>query len=260
MLNTLYAKLSLGLAILLIVIGLAYAFISNTITRNYLQQVNQQFNRNLARDLVADRNLVAEGRIDQRALAETFRQYMVINPSIEIYLLDTVGNILSYSADPGKVKRKRVSLDPIHSFLAMDENYPLLGDDPRSHDGKKAFSVTPVPNPQRPEGYLYVVLRGEQVEQVERMIRESYFLRMSGWAVAASLAFGLLVGLAVFRLLTRRLQRLSGVMEEFEHSRFDSQRTYGAVASAHGREDTRANRTTARTGRPSPQPDCPGFP
>jgi signal transduction histidine kinase len=226
-LNTLYAKLSLGLVILLIAIGLIYAFISNTITRNYLQEVNQQFNRNLARDLVADRNLVAEGRIDQQALSETFRQYMVINPSIEIYLIDLDGKILSYSADPGKVKRKRVSLVPIRSFLTMDKHYPLLGDDPRSHDGKKAFSVTPVPNQQQPEGYLYVVLRSEQVDRVERMIRESYFLRMSGWAVAASLGVGLVVGLVAFRLLTRRLQRLSAVMEEFEQSRFDSERTYG---------------------------------
>ena len=112
MLSTLYAKLSLGLVILLIAIGLLYAFISNTITRNYLQEVNQQFNRHLARDLVADRNLVTEGRIDQQALSETFRQYMVINPSIEIYLIDLEGSILSYSADPGKVKRKRVSLAP----------------------------------------------------------------------------------------------------------------------------------------------------
>ncbi|MDH3692679.1 MAG: HAMP domain-containing histidine kinase [Gammaproteobacteria bacterium] len=228
--NTLYAKLSLGLVILLIAIGLLYAFISNTITRNYLQEVNQQFNRNLARDLVADRNLVAEGRIDQQALSETFRQYMVINPSIEIYLIDLEGNILSYSADPGKVKRKRVSLVPIKSFLAMDERYPLLGDDPRSHDGKKAFSVTPVPNQKRPEGYLYVVLRGQQIDRVEQMIRESYFLRMSGWAVAASLGVGLVVGLVAFRLLTRRLQRLSAVMEEFEQSRFDSERTYGVDA------------------------------
>ena len=227
MLSTLYAKLSLGLVILLIAIGLLYAFISNTITRNYLQEVNQQFNRHLARDLVADRNLVTEGRIDQQALSETFRQYMVINPSIEIYLIDLEGSILSYSADPGKVKRKRVSLAPIKSFLAMDEPYPLLGDDPRSHDGRKAFSVTPVPNQQRPEGYLYVVLRGEQVERVEQMIRESYFLRMSGWAVATSLGVGLVIGLVVFRLLTRRLQRLSAVMEEFEQSRFDSERTYG---------------------------------
>ncbi len=246
MFNTLYAKLSLGLVVLLIAIGLLYAFISNTITRNYLQEVNQQFNRNLARDLVADRNLVAEGRIDQQALSETFRQYMVINPSIEIYLIDLEGNILSYSADPGKVKRKRVSLVPIKSFLTMDEHYPLLGDDPRSYDGKKAFSVTPVPNQQRPEGYLYVVLRSEQVERVEQMIRESFFLRMSGWAVVASLGVGLVVGLVAFRLLTRRLQRLSAVMEEFEQSRFDSQRTYGVDADRSADEVDRLGITFDR--------------
>jgi len=137
------------------------------------QQVSQQLNRDLAQNLVADRNLVEEGRLNQAAVKETFHQYMVINPSIEIYLLDNEGRILAYSADPGKVKRKHVSLAPIQAFLRGGD-YPLLGDDPRSHDRQKAFSVTPVPSAEHPEGYLYVVLRGEQFDSVDTMIRDSY--------------------------------------------------------------------------------------
>ena len=75
-----------------------------------------------------------------------FHDYMTINPSIEIYLIDLEGTILSFSADPGVVKRKRVSLGPVRAFLSGDDAYPVLGDDPRSHDGHKAFSVTPVPS------------------------------------------------------------------------------------------------------------------
>jgi len=220
MLRTLYAKLALVLVILLITVGLLYALLSTSATRNYLQQVNQQFNSDLAHNLVMDRNLVAEGRIDQEALKETFHHYMVINPSIEIYLLDMQGEILAYSADPGKVKRKHVALGPIHTFLNGQGDYPLLGDDPRSHDRRKAFSVTPVPTTQNPEGYLYVVLRGEEFDSVDRMIEESHFLRLSGWAVLGSLGIALIVGLALFFILTRRLHRLTTHMEQFQTSNF----------------------------------------
>ncbi|GAB4345843.1 MAG: ATP-binding protein [Gammaproteobacteria bacterium] len=213
MFRTLYAKLAGVLVLLMVLVGLVYMLVSWSATRHYLQEINQRLNRDLARNLVADRNLVEEGRINQEALKETFHQYMVINPSIEIYLLDLDGGILAYSADPEKVKRRRVALAPIRAFLAGDR-FPL-GDDPRSHDARKPFSVTPVPTAERPEGYLYVVLRGEEFDEVERAVRESHFLRLSGWALAAGLAFGLLAGLLLFHLLTRRLRVLATAMEDF---------------------------------------------
>ena len=230
---SLYAKLALALLALLASVGLVYALLSFSATRHYLAEVNQALNRDLARNLVRDRNLVAEGRINEPALKKTFRDYMTINPSIEIYLLDLDGRLLSYSADPAKVKRNRVSLEPIRAFLEGDEAY-VLGDDPRSHDRRKAFSVTPVPSSDSPEGFLYVVLRGERYDAVDQMIEDSYFLRLSGWAVAGSLVFGLLVGLVVFHLLTRRLHRLTAIMDRFRSSDFSHHEYY---AGGVGRGD-----------------------
>ncbi len=219
-LRTLYTRLALVLVILFVLVGLLYTLITSSGIRHYVDEVNLQLNRDLARNLVADRNLVAQGRIDEAALKETFQQYMVINPSIEIYLLDREGDILSYSADPGKVKRRRVDLAPIEAFLRGSGGELLLGDDPRSHERRKAFSVTEVPSAENPEGYLYVVLRGEEFEAADRLARESFVLRLSGWSLTASLGFGLLAGLILFRLLTRRLHRLSRVMEGFQQSEF----------------------------------------
>ena len=228
MLRTLYGKLALVLFLLLLSIGLIYALITVSATRHYLGEVNQQLNRDLARNLVADRNLVEQGRLNEASLKETFHQYMVINPSIEIYLLDIEGNILSYSADPGKVKRKRVSLAPIHAFLRNQEQ-PILGDDPRSHERRKAFSVTPVPSAEQPQGYLYIVLQGEEYDSVNNAIKESYFLRLSAGAVAGSLVFGLLAGLVMFHVLTRRLHRLSSLMDAFSLSNLSVHRAYGKL-------------------------------
>ena len=213
--RTLYAKLAAALVGLLVCVGLLYALISVSATQRYVQEVSQRLNRDLARNLVMDRNLVAEGRLNRAALEQTFAQYMAINPGIEIYLLDPEGRILSYSADPGHVKRRRVDLEPIRKFLRGEAELPLLGDDPRSHERRKAFSVTPVPSDEHVEGYLYVVLRGEEYDAVDQLLRESHVLRLGGWAMLISLGVGLVAGLVVLRLLTRRLQRLAGRMDAF---------------------------------------------
>jgi two-component system OmpR family sensor kinase len=235
--RTLYAKLAVVLVLLLASIGALYALLSVSAAGHYVQSVNQQLNHDLAKNLVADRNLVEQGRINEAALKETFHQYMVINPSIEIYLLDLQGNILSYSADPTKVKRHHVSLEPIKAFLNSKSPELLLGDDPRSHDRQKIFSVTTVPSAESPQGYLYVVLRGEQFDETERMVRESFLLRLSGWALGASLLFGLLTGLLIFHLLTRRLRRLNAAMEDFRRDDF----TQPLTTVANLRADTRGD-------------------
>ena len=221
--KTLYAKLSVVLVILLAAIGLTYALLTMSATKHYFQEVNQRLNRDLAFNLVADRKLVQNGQINESALEETFHYYMTINPSIEIYLLAPDGTILSYSADPDKVKRQRVSLEPIRTFLENSRVFPLLGDDPRNHDRRKAFSVTPVPSYQDLQGYLYVILRGEEFDTVDAAIQESYFLRLSGWALSGSLVIGLLAGLVVFHIMTRRLRHLAEAMDNFRKSDFTDQ-------------------------------------
>ena len=188
--RTLYARLAIGLFLLLIVVGGLFTFLSLSSVREYSAAVNQQLNRDLARNLVSDRNLVTDGELNRDALKQLFELYMTINPSIEIYLLDTDGNILSYSADPARIKR--------------------------SHDRRKVFSVTPVPSVENPSGYLYVVLRGEEYDLAESMVHSNRLLQMGAGALAVSLFVGLLAGLVFFRLLTRRLSRLTERVESFE--------------------------------------------
>lgn len=244
MLRTLYAKLAVGLILLLIGIGVVYALLSLLATQHHLRKLNQEFNRDLARNLVAERNLVQNGQINHAALEEAFHHYMVVNPSIEIYLLALDGTILSYSADPAKVERERVSMAPIRAFLGADAEYPLLGDDPRDSERRKEFSVTPVPTASSPEGYLYVILRGEEFDLLERTLQGGYFLRLSGWTIAGSLAFGLLAGLAVFRLLTRRVHRLAAIMDDFRRSDFTAHVPYALqTAGAKGDEVDRLGTT-----------------
>ena len=233
--KTLFTKLALALTVLLLGIGLLYSILSTYLTRHYQQEFLQNLNRDLASNLVTERQLVNDGVLNQDALKETFTHFMMVNPSIEIYLLDTQGNILSYSADPGQVKRKKVDMQAVMDFTS-GKAFPLLGDDPRSFERNKIFSVAPISISDGSMRYLYVVLRGEEYERVERLFEESFLLQLSGAAVFVSLVIGFMVGLLLFMVLTRRLQTLSRLMHGFSKSHFTEHDPYRECGGSNGDE------------------------
>jgi signal transduction histidine kinase len=141
---------------------------------------------------------------------------MVINPSIEVYLLDRGGKILAYSADPEKVVRKEVSLEPVKKWLNKTATVPVLGDDPRSLEGKKIFTAAPIEPEERLEGYLYVILGGETYDSIIQKIQGSYILQLSIRVIILSVIVALLAGLIMFAFLTRRLKRLATAMDGYE--------------------------------------------
>ncbi len=223
-LRSLYGRLALGLVLILLTVGAVYTVSVRYLTQQWQQTATQHLNRDLARNLVDDRRIVVDGRIDVDAMKKTFMAYMSINPSIEIYYLDLDGRILSYSADPGKVKRERVSLEPIEAFLSGTAILPLLGDDPRAHDRQKTFSVTPLPDAQHPEGYLYVVLQGEDLTAAQQARTLEFLASVATPGLIGSLALGLVIGLVLFRRISLRLRRLSAEVTAFADSGFQQPR------------------------------------
>ncbi len=220
MLRTLYGKLTLALLALLAVIGVLYILVTLVTTRVFLHEVNQNLDRDVAAHLAAEVQLMEDGRVREEALENIFHMMMVVNPSIEIYLLDTEGMILAYSAPPGKVQLERVPLEPVKSFLEGRARLPVTGADPRNPGVKKAFSAAPVDIDGRLQGYLYVVLGGEQYDSAVELLEGSFVLRLGLAALIAGLFFALLAGLLVFYSLTRRLQRLTRAMERFQRRGF----------------------------------------
>ena len=210
--RTLYARLAIGLVLILLSVGVTYFFSISHLYGKIQQGALQELNRNLARNLLVSRHIIARGRLDEDAMKQTFMEYMAINPSIEIYYLDGQGKILSYSAEPGKVKRKTIDLEPIRRFLG-GAPLPLLGDDPRSPGEKKPFSVAALP-----EGYLYVVLQGEDLTNAQRMASSRYLMSLVLPAVLGSLLLGLIMGLVLFRIVSLRLQKLQDKVTRFAES------------------------------------------
>jgi signal transduction histidine kinase len=214
--NSLYSKLALVLTGLFCLVGVAFVVVTLFSTEMYQQEVNQKLNSQIADHIVKEKLLMRDNRINKKALEEVFHMLMVINPSIEIYLIDKEGNILAFSASPGKVKRTHVSLEPVKEWLGKKATIPILGDNPRDPEGKKVFTAAPILENGTLQGYLYVILGGETYDSVVQKLKGSYILKLSTWMIVGSLFFALIAGLLLFASLTGRLKRLAIVMDAFK--------------------------------------------
>jgi signal transduction histidine kinase len=205
--KSLYAKLAVVLlGIFLVAAAMNVALTIHT-SRLYDEEATQRLNRGLAATIARERPVIRHGTIDWKMLNNVFDSLMAVNPSIEIYLLDPNGKIRAYSAPPGKVKRQSVALGPIQDFLS-GKRFPIRGDDPRDADRRKIFSVT-----RMDDGYLYVILAGEQHDSVMSHIRASWILQQSVMLAVAALLFALAAGLLLFGAMTRRLRNLARAVE-----------------------------------------------
>ncbi len=213
--RTLYSRLALTLFVLLCVVGLVLNQLIRHSSDMYQQEVSQKLNSRLAANIADDEPLIQGQQVNRAALNALFDQLMVINPSIEIYLLDLQGKVMAFSAPEGKVKRTTIALEPIKQFLEADERLPIEGDDPRHPTGQKVFSAAKIVNSDGSQGYLYIVLGGEKYDDIVQLLRDSYILDSALIVLLAALAAALLCGLIVFALLTRRLRALGSTMKKY---------------------------------------------
>jgi two-component system, OmpR family, sensor kinase len=219
MLKSLYSKLAIVLLGLFCVTGILFIILTIFYTELYQNEINQKLNMKLAENIVAEKLLMKDNRINENALKETFHMLMVVNPSIELYLLDPQGKILAYSAPPEKVKLDKVDLSPLQNWFSKNRVLPVMGEDPRHPNQKKAITVARIPKEGPLEGYLYIILGGDIYDSVMQKIKGSHILQVSFWTISAVVAFAIISGFLVFAFLTRRLAKLARAMDEFKENK-----------------------------------------
>jgi signal transduction histidine kinase len=222
--NSLYQRLAITLFILFVAIAGLFFWWSQSLEQLSRNEAEQRLHISLAEHLANDNPLLKEGNYDYEALKNLFHSLMILGPSFEFYFVDPSGKILSYSADPGKVKRKSVNIAPIKDLIGQTKSLPIYGDDPRDLNGKKIFSTTAIYNNEQLKGYLYVIIGGEIYDSIFSGIQSNQHLSQSIALVFGSVIFFFLVLLALLRYLTLPLKDLTNDIRQFRGSNFEMEK------------------------------------
>lgn len=187
---------------------------------HFLKELNQQLNLDLANNIVKEKKLLANNKVNKKALDTVFMGLMLVNPIIEVYLTDPKGKLLAWVAPKGVVKRKHIDIQPVKQFIEQRGRLPILGNDPRDETGNKVFSAAEIKQGDVLQGYLYVVLGGQAYDSAVALLESSYTLQLWVVAIVISLVLAAVAGFFIFRLITRRLAYLADGMEQFKQSDF----------------------------------------
>ncbi|WP_150791636.1 sensor histidine kinase [Pandoraea iniqua] len=212
---TLTQRLSLVFAALLLVCCGTSAWLQVRANRMHEAEVIQGLSRGLAEHIAANAQLMDANGMKPDAVRNLFGQLMVVNPSVEVYLLDEQGRITGHAAPEGHLRRTQIDLAPVHRLID-GEALPIYGDDPRNTDVRKVFSAAPLRVNGQEVGYIYVVLLGEAHDRFAARGATSAALSTALWSIGLVAALCLIAGLAAFAWITRPLRRLTDTVREFD--------------------------------------------
>ncbi|MBF0277670.1 MAG: HAMP domain-containing protein [SAR324 cluster bacterium] len=219
--QSLYLKIAGIFLFLFILTGGVYIYFTLFMSEMYVQEATQKISFPIAQHIVNKINPLSENHVNLETLKPIFDGATMLNPGIEIYLLNPVGMILASSVPSQKLERPVVSLDPIKKALDLEEKEFILGDDPLGNNKEKVFSVAPIKYKDLVEGYIYVILRGEEYDSTMRMIYDSHYLKLGTRAFFVTLVLAVLTALIVLRLMMGKLKRTTAVVKSFESGAYD---------------------------------------
>lgn len=214
--NRFYFKISISFLGVLLLLGLSYILITTFVAQQYIQESNQKLYGTIADTATVQlKKLIdEEGNIDEPKVQDLMHSLMVINPNLEVYLLDKEGNIETHVAPYKRVKLKSVQLEPIIDFINSDKQTFIKGDDPRCPGYETVFSAAEIKDDGQLTGYLYIVLMSEEQAMVTSSLFNSYILKTSAQMFFITLLLAFIFGSISIWYLTKNL---SNIIEKVRH-------------------------------------------
>jgi signal transduction histidine kinase len=216
--RSLFWRIAIIFTLLLLLFALISSYIFSRSTLAYSAELNQELNRGLATHTAQEISpYIKDGKVNQEGMGDLMHSMMVINPNVEVYILDTLGSIISYMAPKKVVKLEKVDMSPIHKFLASgDKQQVIEGEDPRTPGECKIFSAAPIIEESRTTGYVYIVLASQKYVSATERILDSYILSISLRSILVVLLVSLILGLIAFKFFTRHLDGIVSKMKSFQ--------------------------------------------
>jgi len=216
-----YARISLLFLLLILILGGASLAIAFNSSRHLFDEVEQLLNRDYATSIAEELNTILGDDFSEQNIKEAIHYMMVLNPMVEIYIIDNEGNILSYFAGGNdRIIRNKIDIAPLHQFYNSKRFMTILGDDPRTERGRKPFSAAPL-GANKEDGWVYVILRGQSYDYSLALAQSDYYIRSGLITFIIAIIATVVVGLILFFLLTYRLKRLSMGVQAFKNGQFE---------------------------------------
>lgn len=218
--TSLYWKISLLFLVLMIMVGGVYVTVTSMSVNQFYLETKQLLCKDVANQVINDVELFQEDTLNEEGIKHVMMHHMQVNPSAEVYVLDTKGKILTYDAPPEKIKMDQVAMQYVREFVAQNGKVFLEGNDPRNPGVNKIFSAAPIIENNRLMGYVYVILSSEEYESAADLLYSGFIFNVGKKTFLVAFIAAILFGLLSIWYLTKNLGVISKGVQRIEGGNF----------------------------------------
>jgi signal transduction histidine kinase len=220
--NLLFWKITGIFTLLLAVLGITYILIASWVSKKTFYEINQQLYGNIALHLANSTHPLKDSKPDTLVTHDIIHSIMVINPSVEVYLLNPEGKIIDFIVPDKSVKKREVDIGAVRKYISDGSKKYVVGDNPKYPERKSIFSAAPIYEQHHLTGYVYAILASEKQDEVVTALNKQFFNSLETDIFFATLFVAFVVGIITFFLITDSICKISFIVKRFKEGDYSA--------------------------------------
>ncbi|MES1225254.1 MAG: HAMP domain-containing sensor histidine kinase [Bacteroidota bacterium] len=213
--SSIFTSIAILVFALIFTLGILFIIVTYLSATNFYQDTTQRLNKDVAAHIAKFTSPFGKNGLDKKIADSVFYDAMVLSPNIEVYFLDTVGNVIYFQAPDSAIKLRRLPLENIKNHILSQGMDYIKGPDPKNPGKEQIFSAAEVNNGLGKMGYIYVVLGSNEYRKVSESLFENHVVLLSLKVFTIVIFLSLIVSLLYLSRIRRNFKRITTVLNQF---------------------------------------------
>ncbi len=221
---TIFSRISILVFLIIAFLSVLFIIITYLASTYFYKSSTELLNRDVAKHIATFTSPYENNSINKIKADSVFYNAMVLNPSSEVYFLDTAGNVMYWqSPDTTVIQVHKIPLNDIKKFINSEGSTYVTGDDPKHAGVRKIFSAATVYKNDVLLGYIYVILGSSAYGNAANMLFSSQVWHLALEAFSVVMILSILISLYYIKRLQRNYKRVIAVLEQYGSGNFTAQ-------------------------------------
>ncbi len=217
-----FKRISLLVFALITILGVLFIGITYYSTTTFHLASTELLNKDVAAHIAKFASPFERNGINKRKADSVFQHVMILNPSTEVYFLDTAGNLMDFYGPRKDIKLWKIPLENIKRYILSEGEEYLKSQDPRDPSNDKIFSAAEVISNSKKLGFIYVILGSNEYKNVSEMLFKSHIGSLAIKAFTFIIILSIIFSMLYITRIQRNFNSMIIVLEKFENGDFEA--------------------------------------
>ncbi|MEP6926903.1 MAG: HAMP domain-containing sensor histidine kinase [Ginsengibacter sp.] len=219
---SIFRRITILVFALITILGILFMALTYYATNHYHLASTQLLNKDVAAHIAKFASPFDRSGINKRKADSVFKNVMVLNPSTEVYFLDTAGNVMDFYGPNKEIKLWKIPLENIDKFILSKGEEYIKSPDPKDQSQNKIFSAAEVIGKSKRLGYIYVILGSNEYRNVSQMLFSSHISSFAIKAFIFIIILSIIFSLLYIQRIQKSFNRMVNVLEKFQNGDFNA--------------------------------------